>query len=151
MGITRFSGPVYGAKSGLFSIGPLTGSTGASTSLIARTVVPAYERWIITELAASASSNSSNFQVLLKAKGGSTSADFPNGNAGTISSVASGASTVGFNLVATPTTPTPGEYEGYIVTENSSLRVVSSGVNAPSNLFVHVRGFVRYIDSTRAV
>jgi hypothetical protein len=133
----------------LFSLGPVTGSTGASTTLVARTIVPAYERWVITELGVSASTNSSNYVTQLKAKGGSTSADFPGGNAGTIASVTAGASTGGFNLVSLPTNPTPGEYEGYVVTENSTLRIVSSGVNPPSNYSVTVRGFIRYIDSTR--
>jgi hypothetical protein len=150
MTLSRFNGPVYGAKSVLWSIGPMTGSSGGSSALVARILVPAYERWLITELNVSASTNSSLYLTQLKAKGGTTSADFPSGNAGTVASVSAGASTGGFNLITTAT-PTAGEYEGYLVTENSTLRIVSSGVNPPTNYTINVRGFIRYIDSTRAV
>lgn len=160
MGVTRFLGPVYGAKSCLFSAGPLTGSTGATTTLIMRTIVPNYETWYITEMGVSASTNSSVTGFKLKVKGTSTDAtnptvgpdpSFPTGNPGTPITLTTGASTVGFNLVASPASPTPGEFEGYAAPGNSSIRLVSSAVNAPSNLFIRVFGYVRYLDSTRAV
>jgi hypothetical protein len=75
---------------------------------------------------------------------------FPTGNPGTVINFVSGASTVGFNAVAYPTTPTAGEYEGYGIPANSSIRMISSGANAPSNLHIIVRGFTRFLNSTRA-
>jgi hypothetical protein len=64
MGKTSFSGPVYGAKSLLWTYGPYTqtGSSGASTVLVtanAARPVPAYEDWYITEVEFRTSTNSS--------------------------------------------------------------------------------------------
>lgn len=157
MGITRFSGPVYGAKCELFGTGPTTLS-GASTTLQARTVIPPYETWYLTEMAVSCSTCSSLAKIILKVKGTSTDAtfatngpdpNFPAGNAGSAITLTNGASTIGFNLVALPTTPTPGEYEGYAAPGNSTLRIVSSGTMSVA--CISIRGFIRYLDSTRAV
>lgn len=160
MGITRFSGPVYGAKANLVSYGPTRGDANASTTLIYSIVVPAYETWFVTELHASnaqLTSNSSTPKVILKAKGTSTSASypgpgpdpqFPTGNAGTIATITGPTSTAGFNQMATPTA-TAGEYEGYGVPGNSTLRIVSSGTIG--QLCVSISGYKRYLDSTRAV
>lgn len=159
MGISRYSGPVYGAKSNLFSFGPFTGS-GASTATIVALVVPAYETWFVTEMQISnpqATSNSSTPKVILKAKGTSTSVSYPGpgpdpqyptGHAGTVVSITGPTSTAGFNLIGAPTADA-GEYEGYGVPANSTLRVVSSGTIG--QLYVAVHGFRRYLDSTRAV
>jgi hypothetical protein len=118
MGKTAFSGPVYGAKSLLFGASFAAGSTGATTSVIARTVVPPYEDWYITEFAASFSTGSSvgnNF--VLKSDGGSSGLPRYQGQpstvAQTIASINSGTSTT-LNTVSTPT-PTAGEYEGVYV------------------------------------
>ena len=143
----------------LFS-GMVTPSTGATTSLVARYVVPNYESHIITELGVSASTNSSITSFKLKVKGTSTDAtypttgpdpDFSTGNPGTVLTLASGASTSGFSLTGVPTTATPGEYEGYVAPGNSSVRLVSSLTNAPSNFAFRISGYIRYLDSTRAV
>lgn len=159
MGKTAFSGPVYGAKGLLMSAGPFA-TAGGTTSAFASIVVPAYETWYVTETFASnaqLTSNSSNVKIFLKAKGTSTSVSypgpgpdpaFPTGNPGTILSLTGPTSTAAINLSAAPTTPTPGEYEGYGVPANSSLRIVSSGTIGA--LFVNVRGFVRFLSSTRA-
>lgn len=157
MGITRFTGPVYGAKASLFSVGPVALS-GASTTLQARTVVPVYETWYLTELAVSCSTNSSNAKVILKVKGTSTDAtnptngpdpNFPAGNPGSPFTLTGPTSTSGFNQFVIPTAQTPGEYEGYAVPGNSTIRIVSSGTMGVACL--SVRGFIRYLDSTRAV
>lgn len=159
MGKTAYSGPVYGAKATLMTCGPLTGAASGTTGVVARTIVPQGETWYVTEMICSASTNSSNFGVKLKVKGTSTSAsypgpgpdpNFPTGNAGTVIAFVSGASTAGFNAVAYPTTPTAGEYEGYAIPANSSVRVISSGAAAPSALSVVLRGFTRFLNSTRA-
>jgi len=160
MGITRFSGPTYGAKANLFSFGPTRGDANSSTSLICSIVVPAYETWFLTELQVSnaqVSSNSSTPKVILKVKGTSTSVSypgpgpdpqFPTGNPGTAATITGPTSTTGMNAVATCSV-TPGEYEGYGAPANSTIRVVSSGTIG--QLCVAVQGFKRYLDSTRAV
>lgn len=158
MGVTRFSGPVYGAKCNLVSFGPIAFNS-ASTITAALALVPPYETWYITEIAwanTQASSNSSTPKVLVKVKGTSTSVtapgpgpdpNFPTGNPGTAVSAVGGTSTTTFNLVATPT-PTPGEYEGYAAPANSTIRIVSSGTIGA--LFVALHGFKRFLDSSRA-
>src|SRR6266481_6222190 len=160
MGITRMSGPLYGAKGNLFSFGPTRGDANVSTTLIFSVLVPAYETWFLTELQASnaqASSNSSTPKVILKVKGTSTSVSypgpgpdpqFPTGNPGTAASVTGPTSTAGMNTV-TVCTVSAGEYEGYGAPANSSIRVVSSGTIG--QLCVAVHGYKRYLDSTRSV
>lgn len=159
MGITRFAGPLYGAKANLFSFGPTRGDANASTTLLGSIVVPPYETWYLTELFAAnagASSNSSTPKVVLKVKGTSTSVSypgpgpdpsFPTGNPGTVATITGPTSTAGFNQMTTPTA-TPGEYEGYAAPANSTIRVVSSGTIF--GLQVRVNGYIRFIDSTRA-
>src|SRR5689334_8730338 len=120
MGLTRFSGPTYGAKSLLWAVGPATGSTNASTSRpftnAAGIVIPPYEDWFITEWSASFSTGSSAGNALiLKSKGGSTSIQPAPWGTGagstttqTLSNVNSGTSTT-FSTWAT-ITATAGEY-----------------------------------------
>lgn len=159
MGLTRMSGPVYGAKGNLCSFGPTRGDANASTTKIFSIVVPEYETWYVTEFQASnaqLTSNSSTPKIILKAKGTSTSVsypgpgpdpNFPTGNPGTIASITGPTSTAGFNQTQTATV-TAGEYEGYAVPANSTLRVVSSGTIG--QLCGSVQGYKRYLDSTRA-
>ena len=155
MGITRFSGPVYGAKGTLISVSAQAPSTGATTSALAAMVVPVYETWYLTEAAAYVGTTlASNIKV--KVKGTSTSAtfptagpdpNFPTGNPSTGIANVSLASASPFVTI----TGTPGEYEGYAAPGNSSIRIVSTGASTMTNLTVWVRGFIRYLDSTRAV
>lgn len=161
MGITRFSGPVYGAKCLLWAAGPATMSTGASTAapfVGSKLAIPVYEDWYITEFQTSFSTGSSaGNAIILKSKGGSTTGTPPRfGTPGagstitqTLVNVNSGTSTT-LNTFATVTN-SPGEYEGAWVPAGSTLYVVSSGVNPLSLLTWNVRGFIRYVDSTRAV
>lgn len=163
MGYTRFSGPVYGAKSLLWTFGPYTqtGSSGASTVLVtanASRPVPAYEDWYITEMELRTSTNSSvaaAHAVYLKSEGGSTVV--PNRMDGkastvaqTVASVANAAGSTTWSTVIT-TTPTAGEVEGVYVPAGSSLRLLTSGVSLIGGLQVNVYGYIRYIDSTRSV
>lgn len=159
MGVTRFSGPTYGAKATLVSAGPF--AVSGNTSAFLKVIVPAYETWYATEYFAysgQATSNTSNNSILLKIKGTSTSAsypgpgpdpNFPTGNAQTAFSVAGPTSTATWQASSLPTTPTPGEYEGVAIPANSSVRFVSSGT--VGQLSVVLRGYTRYLDSTRAV
>lgn len=166
MGITRFKGPVYGAKSLLWTFGPYTqtGTTGASTVLFTANsakTLPNYEDWYITEVDMRTSTNSSvaaGHGVYLKSEGGSTTGvpprlDAPgNGStqAQTIFSLVNAAGSTTWSTWATAS-GTPGEYEGTWVPAGSSLRLVSSGVSPIGGLQFNVYGYIRYIDSTRAV
>lgn len=162
MGKTSFSGPVYGAKSLLWTFGPYTqtGSSGASTVLVtanASRPVPAYEDWYITEVEFRTSTNSSvaaAHAVLLKSEGGSTVVPSrqdgkPSTMAQTIVNVANAAGSTTWSTMVT-VTPSAGEYEGLFVPAGSSLRIVSSGVSLLGGLQMNVYGFIRFINSTRA-
>ena len=164
MGITRFSGPVYGAKSLLWTYGPFadTHSTGASTALLnANSVrqVPNYEDWFITEAYVNVSTNSSvaaTHGLLLKSEGGSTTgiSRAPGGYTSTVAQTIfttsnPAASTTWSAAIAV--TGSAGEYEGLYVPAGSTLRLVSSGVSVMGNVQVNVMGYIRYVDSTRSV
>ena len=158
MGKMAFSGPAYGCKGGLFSIGPVNFTNG-TTALVASIVVPPYETWYLTEAfmgQTQATSNSSLAKLWVKVKGTSTSAsapgpgpdpNFPTGNAGTAGSVTGPTSTAAYNVMGTLTT-SPGEYEGYAAPANSTIRLVCSGTIGL--LYARINGFIRFIDSTRA-
>ncbi len=158
MGKTAFNGPVYGGKCLLWSFGPVTGTTGASTVLIALNasrIVPPYEDWFVTEVNVSCSTCSSlgnNF--ILKSEGGSTtgitrlSGQYPATVAQTIATVNSGTSTT-VNTFAT-VVASPSEYEGMYVPAGSTLRWVSSGVNPQGAVNLSVMGYIRWVPSTRA-
>jgi hypothetical protein len=158
MGKTAFSGPVYGAKGVLatFSAGAVT-SSGASTALAASWIVPAGEDWFITEYGAYCSTCSSGGNtVTIKSEGGSTTGanrEWGDGSnstkAQTIGSLTWGTSTGGplIGIV----TKTAGEYEGKWVPTGSTVRaVLSSVLNPIANFNVTLRGFPRFINSTRA-
>lgn len=158
MGKSALSGPVYGAKSLLakFSAGAAT-STGASTALVCSWIVPPGEDWFVTELSAFCSTCSSlGNTITLKSEGGSTAGvfrDWGNGNnstiAQTITSVTWGTSTTGPILAVV--TPTAGEYEGKWVPTGSTLRaVLSSVVNPIANFNLSVRGYPRFVSSSRS-
>lgn len=163
MGKTAFRGPVYGAKSLLWTFGPYTqtGSSGASTVLFtansARTVPP-YEDWFVTEVALTASTNSTlaaAHGVYLKSEGGSTTgiARISGGLASTVAqTIASMVNAIGSSTWSTmvTVTPTPGEFEGLFVPAGSSMRIVTSGVTLLGGLQLQVMGYIRYVHSTRA-
>jgi hypothetical protein len=161
MGKTAFSGPVYGAKSLLWSYGPFadTHSTGASTGLLnanAVRVVPPYEDWMITEVAAAVSTNSTTagHGLYLKSEGGSTTGIVrADGQVSTATQTIASFTTAGSSVFTGSTTvaATAGEYEGKWVPAGSTLRLVSSGVSVMGTVSVNVMGFIRYVNSTRAV
>lgn len=160
MGKTAFSGPVYGAKSMLWGFNVATErSSGASTRLLennATRTVPPYEDWYITEVAVSASTNSTvaaAHAVYLKTEGGSTTGILrPDGvstKAATLASLVNAQGSSSWSTWAT-VTPTAGEYEGAWVPAGSSLRLVSSGVSPMAGVAVQVMGYIRYVNSTRS-
>jgi len=130
-----------------------TGTTRATTAVIAITAVPPYEDWYITEAAASFSTGSSaGNSFIFKTKGGSSGLARYQGQASTVSqtlaTINSGTSTSLNNV--TTLTPTAGEYEGVYVPAGSTIRLVSSAVNPCSNINWSLRGFIRFINSTRS-
>ena len=146
MGKTAFSGPVYGAKASLGSAAFATGaiSSNASTTAVptAKWVVPAYEDWYLTEFGAqvsTCSSNAAQFKLKVEAAGANTLA----------ATVNSGTSTVLASVVAC--TVTAGEFEGFLAPANSTIRVVSSANSAMGITQLHLRGFIRYKDSSRTL
>ena len=157
MGFSRFKGPVYGAKSQIasFSASAAT-SSGASSALVTSWIVPVYEDWFITEVSAYASTLSSGGDTItIKSEGGSTSAavrDWGDGSnstkAQTIATLTWGTSTTGPLLSAV--TASAGESEGLWVPAGSTIRAVLSSVVDPiANLNIALRGYTRFIDSTR--
>jgi hypothetical protein len=158
MGLSRLSGPAYGAKSLLASASIAAASTGASTALACSWVVPVYEDWFVTEIAGYCSTCSSGGNTLtVKSEGGSTAAagrDWGGGSnstkAQTLGSVSWGTSTTGPTL-SSGLTPTAGEYEGVWVPAGSTIRaLLSVSSNAISNLNINLRGFTRFVNSTRS-
>jgi len=157
MGVSRFAGPVYGAKAVIATATIATSSTGASSALACSWVVPAYEDWFITEISGYCSTCSSGGNtVTVKSEGGSTTAAFRDWAGGTNSTVAQ---TVGSISWGTSTTgpqiatvvATAGEYEGKWVPAGSTVRaVISSVANPIASLNLTLRGFTRFVSSTRA-
>lgn len=158
MSLSRLSGPVYGSKSLIATASLATTSTGASTALACSWIVPVYEDWFITEISGYCSTCSSGGNTLtVKSEGGSTAgagrnwADGSNSTkAQTIGTVTWGASTTGPAL-SSGMTPTAGEYEGVWVPAGSTIRaLLSVSSNAMANLNIGLRGFTRFVHSTRS-
>ena len=163
MGKINFSGPVYGAKSLLWTFGPYTqtGTSGGTTVLYTDNsvrVVPPYEDWFITEVNLMASTNSTvanGHKVFLKSEGGSTtgitriSGMFASTVAQTIATFTNAAGSSAWSTWAT-VTGSPNEYEGLYVPAGSSLRIVSSGITLIGLLQLNIMGFIRYVSSTRS-
>jgi len=172
MGKTSFSGPVYGAKSMLWKVGPAAAATTNASTVNAfaqpgygRIAVPPGEDWIVTGayLRCSTCSTVANAaQWKLKVEGGSSNIVRADGqattNAATILTIATGASTVtpwpatvssnveGFASA----TATAGEYEGTWCPSGSTLRWCSSYADPPTTPEMLVYGFIRFVSSTRA-
>src|SRR5262245_13235001 len=166
MGLTRFRGPVYGAKALLWNYGPYTmTSSGGTTALFTPNslrVLPNYEDWYITEVNLTCSTNSSAnnaLQFIVKSKGGSTTgiASREDGKPSTVTqtiatflySTATAQNSTTWSTFAT-VTASPGEFEGLYVPAGSTIRIVSSGVDRPSGMQFNVMGYIRYVSSTRA-
>ena len=150
MGKTAFSGPVYGAKSLLWSAHAANTIAASSvTETVCAMQVPSYEDWLITEFKVfRGSSHSTAVTTTYGLTDDST----------VIANVvqASGAATSGAQvLYSTILTATPGEYEGQIVEGGSTLGFTyNHGGNTAavdSNVTAWVYGYIRYKDSTRAV
>ena len=158
MGKTAFNGPVYGAKSLLakYSAGAVS-STGASSALACSFIVPPGEDWYITEISGYCSTCSSGGNtVIVKSEGGSTTGagrswavDLSNSTkAQTVGTATWGTSTGG--PILSQLTPSAGEYEGVWVPTGSTLRILLSSIANPiANLNISLRGYPRFVNSTR--
>lgn len=146
MGKTAFAGPVYGAKGLLWNPFVLLASSGATTQTVARTIVPTYEDWYLTEAVFQCSSGSTG-AVLASSV---ASYQFKNG-ASSLHVAAVLASTATPVLVTL--TPDPGEFEGKRVAAGSTLAFVVRGGDSAvpiGTLRGELRGFIRFINSTRS-
>ena len=155
MGITRFNGPVYGAKAAISDRAIASVATAASTTYVTSWIVPAYEDWYLCEMNLFCSTCSSGGNTItLKTEGGSTTILRPDGTqtrSATLGFGTWGASTGGA-LAPVTLAPSAGEYEGSWVPAGSSVRVLGSSISAVmTNFNISLRGFTRYVDSTRVV
>ncbi len=136
MGKTAFSGPLFGAKETLISVGPLAASTGSS-AIFAGTVVPPGEDWYATGLSFyRTSTGSSDLAISLHDD-----------------STLVGSLTVGGSSAAggfrTSFTPDSGEYQGIKIASGSTVTLSHSSHAGPNaSLTVLVNGFRRWIPST---
>lgn len=136
MGKTSFSGPVWGAKQSLLSVGPVSASTGSS-AVFSGTVVPEGEDWFATDLSLYRNSTgSTNLAISL------------HDDSTLVGSIGVGGSSV---AVATVTrfTPDSGEFQGIKIASGSTVTLShSSHAGANANLTVVLSGYRRYVAST---
>ena len=150
MGKTAFSGPVYGAKSLLWTVhrdNQLPAANDTTTVTIASIRVPAYEQWLVTEFKGYRGSSQSTAVT--------STWNLTDDSTVIADLVTPAASSGAALLMSTTPTPTAGEYEGVLVAENSTLSLTighgGSSAAISSDVTAWVYGYVRYIDSTRAV
>lgn len=157
MGITRFAGPVYGTKGAIATYSPSgVTSSGASSALIASWIVPVGEDWFVTEITGYCSTCSSGGNTItIKSEGGSTSGagrtwgDGSNSTKAQTVGTATWGTSTGGPIVGYPTA-TAGEAEGVWIPSGSTVRALLSSVTNPiANLNIVLRGYPRFVDSTR--
>lgn len=138
MGRTNFSGPLYGAKATLFGV-TAAASTGSS-AVFSGARVPSGEDWYVTELS------------LYRASTGSTSLVISLHDDSTlVTTVGVGGSSLAGAGSVTILAADGGEYEGTRIASGSVLTLSHSSHAGPNaGLTVVVRGYTRFIDSTRA-
>lgn len=160
MGKTAYSGPVYGAKSLIWTAGPAAAaSTNADTNAsfaqpgYSRITVPAGQDWYVTDaylVCSTCSSVASAAQWKLKVEGGTTSVFRPSNqsatNAATILTIASGGSSNVEKWAAAGISA--GEYEGTYCPTGSTVRWCSSYADAPTSPQMNVYGYIRFLNSS---
>jgi hypothetical protein len=148
MGKTAFSGPVYGAKGALWNPFTLVVSSGASTQVAATTRVPSYEDWYVTEALFQCSSCST---AALGALASSVAQFVFKANSSALHDNQTIVDTNSVTLVTI--TKDAGEYEGKRVTAGSTITLeaaAGSSALALGSLRAELRGYIRFISSTRA-
>lgn len=138
MGLSRLSGPVYGAKATLVCVGPFACSTGSS-AVFSGGKVPSGEDWYATELVLHrASTGSTDLAISLQV------------NSTTVGSVTIGGSSVVASNISILTTD-GGEYEGTRIASGTTFTLSHSSHAGPNiGCTVTLRGFTRFVNSTRA-
>lgn len=141
MGKTAFSGPVYGAKSLLWTITRDNVAISTAAQTLRSIVLPTYEDWYVTEFRGwRGSTGSTDFTLTLT------------DDSTAIANVTSASSAAGIAL-STTLTPDAGEYEGVRVAAGSSLSVTMQNGNSSavgsSDVAAAVYGYIRFINSTR--
>jgi hypothetical protein len=140
MGRTRFSGPVYGAKQTLFSVGWPTLSTGTST-VAAATIVPAGEDWYATE-----------FQAYRGSTASSQGAFWVTDDSSVVSSITFTSTTVGANSINVITAD-GGEKEGTKIASGSTVRFHYSDASSQAAMTQcswALFGYRRFVTRSRA-
>lgn len=147
MGKTAFQGPVYGAKSLLWTAhrdNQLPAANDTTTVTIASVRVPVYENWLVTE-----------FRGYRGSSGSTTATTTWNltDDSTVIASLVTASSAAGL-MLSTTLTPTAGEYEGVEVLANSTLAWTighgGSSVAVSSDVTAWAYGYIRFLSSTRA-
>ena len=145
MGKTAFSGPLWGAKSLLYTVRLETVSTGpgggaALSTIIGGCQVPVGEDWYVTDMTVLRISTGSSVYAVSLVDDSTTISGL------TITSTGANA------ILSTALVPDGGEFSGVRVVAGSTLTVNhtnSTVVGASSGLCVSVFGYPRFIDSTR--
>ena len=139
MGKTSFSGPVYGARSLLWSVHTDNPGNSTTANTICGILVPPGEDWIVSDFSVwRGSTHSTAFVATLLDD--STSL-------GTIAITSSAAGVGGSTRIA----PTLGEYSGVLVASGSSLTItVHNGGSSVTSSQVHawVYGFPRWLQES---
>ncbi len=139
MALSRASGPILGAKGNLLSYSNNAVSSGATTSVIFRTVVPSYEDWFVTDIATYFSTNSSNAQIIYKSRVASVVSQ--------MLAVSAGASTVGVNVVNTVGFKGGSSGTlGYYAPTGSTIYAVSTSVNPIAGACIQVHGWRQWVN-----
>jgi hypothetical protein len=144
MGRTRFTGPVYGAKQTLFSIGASTLSSGAGSgvsTIAAGTIVPLGEDWYVTE-----------FQAFRGSTGSSATGFWVTDDSTVMSSITITSTVANANSIAI-ITPDGGEKEGARIASGSTVHFWYSNSSAQgglSNCSWALFGYRRFVNSSRA-
>jgi hypothetical protein len=136
MGKSAFSGPVFGAKATLFSVGPVSASTGSS-AVFAGAIVPPGEDWYATNLSLYRNSTgSTDFTISVQ----DDSTTIGSANVGGSSVAASGISNF---------SPDSGEYQGIKIASGSTVTFSHSSHAGPNaNVTVVLSGYRRWTPST---
>ena len=141
MGKTAFSGPVYGAKSLLWSVYRDNTPISTAAQTLRSIVLPTYEDWYVTEFRTwRGSTGSTAFTVSLT------------DDSSLVASIAITSSLAG-QVGSTTLAADPGEYEGVRIAAGSSLSVTlqngNSSVVGSSDVSASIYGYIRFVSSTR--
>lgn len=142
MGLTRFSGPVYGAKSLLWSYKADNIAVSTAASTVTSLTIPAGQEWFVTDFHAFRGSTFSTAFVITLLDDSTVVANL----AITSSLAAQSAST-------TPTA-TAGEYEGVQIaglsTVTMTVQNAASSAAGSSDVQAWAYGYIRFVSSTRS-